>query len=75
VYGIIKILSSTNNGFDEAKEGKRPITVVEHSKAWSVFARSNAGIVVSKPNKGIDVCVRLFCVCVVLCVGSGLAMG
>jgi hypothetical protein len=24
---------------------------------------------------GMDVCVRLFCVCVVLCVGSGLATG
>jgi hypothetical protein len=24
---------------------------------------------------GTDICVRLFCVCVVLCVGSGLAMG
>jgi hypothetical protein len=26
-------------------------------------------------NDGMDVCVRLFCVCVVLCVGSGLATG
>jgi hypothetical protein len=25
--------------------------------------------------RGMDVCVRLFCVCVVLCVGSGLATG
>jgi hypothetical protein len=33
------------------------------SKAWTVFARSN-------PSRGVDVCVRLFCVCVVLCVGS-----
>jgi hypothetical protein len=23
----------------------------------------------------MDICVRLFCVCVVLCVGSGLATG
>jgi hypothetical protein len=35
----------------------------------------NTGIVVSNPTRGMDVCVRLFCVCVVLCVGSGLAMG
>jgi hypothetical protein len=27
------------------------------------------------PTKVTDVCVRLFCVCVVLCVGSGLATG
>jgi hypothetical protein len=25
--------------------------------------------------RGMDVCVRLFCVCVVLCVGNGLATG
>jgi hypothetical protein len=29
----------------------------------------------SNPTQGMDACVRLFCVCVVLCVGSGLAMG
>jgi hypothetical protein len=34
--------------------------------------RSEAGIVGSNPTQGTDVCVRLFCVCVVLCVGSGL---
>jgi hypothetical protein len=27
------------------------------------------------PTRGMDVCVRLFCVCVVLCVGSGLTTG
>jgi hypothetical protein len=27
----------------------------------------------SNPTQGMDVCVRLFCVCAVLCVGSGLA--
>jgi hypothetical protein len=36
---------------------------------------SNAGIVGSNPISGMYVCVRLFCVCAVLCVGSGLAMG
>jgi hypothetical protein len=45
------------------------------SKAWPVFARSNAGIVGSYPTQGMDVCVRLFCVCVALCVGSGLVTG
>jgi hypothetical protein len=42
------------------------------SKAWTVFARSNAEIVGSNSTRGMDVCVRLFCVCVVLCIGSGL---
>jgi hypothetical protein len=32
------------------------------SKAWTVFARSNTGIVGSNPTWGVDVCVRLFCV-------------
>jgi hypothetical protein len=41
------------------------------SKASTVFARSNAGIVGSNPTQGMDVCVH----CVVVCVGSGLAMG
>jgi hypothetical protein len=49
-----------------------PITVTVRCKAWSVFARSNTGIVVSNPTWGMDVCVRLFCVCVVLYAGSGL---
>jgi hypothetical protein len=44
-------------------------------KARTVFASSNTEIVDSKPLRGIDVCVRLSCVCVVLCVGSGLSMG
>jgi hypothetical protein len=29
----------------------------------------------SNANRGMDVCVRLLCVSVVLCVGSGLATG
>jgi hypothetical protein len=41
----------------------------------SSLARSNSGIVGSNPTEGMVVCVRLFCVCVVLCVGSGLATG
>jgi hypothetical protein len=32
------------------------------SKAWTVFGRSNPGIVNSNPTWGMDVCVRLFCV-------------
>jgi hypothetical protein len=52
-----------------------PITVAARSKAWTLFAPSNAGIVGSNPSQGVDVCVRLLCVYVVLCVGSGLATG
>jgi hypothetical protein len=33
----------------------------------AVFARLNTGIVGSNPARGMDVCLRLFCVCVVLC--------
>jgi hypothetical protein len=43
------------------------------SKAWTVVARSNSGVVSSNSARGMDVYVRLFCVCVVVCVGTGLA--
>jgi hypothetical protein len=29
-------------------------------------------VVGSNPTEGMDICLRLFCVCVVPCVGSGL---
>jgi hypothetical protein len=54
---------------------KLPITVSAESTAWTVFARSNAGIVGSNSTQGMDVCVHLFCVYVVLYVGIGLATG
>jgi hypothetical protein len=38
----------------------RPVTVAECSKAWTVFARSDAGTVSSNPTRGMDVCVCLF---------------
>jgi hypothetical protein len=41
----------------------RSITVAARSKAWTVFARSNIDIVGSNPTGGMDVCVRLFCLC------------
>jgi hypothetical protein len=44
------------------------------SKAWTVFAHLHAEIVVSNSTRGMDVCIRLFCVCV-LRVGSGLTAG
>jgi hypothetical protein len=46
-------------------------TVAARSKAWTVFARLNTGIVGSNPIRSMDVSVRLICV-LVLCVGSGL---
>jgi hypothetical protein len=52
-----------------------PIAVAARSKAWTVFARSNAGIVGSSPTQGMDVSLCLFCVCVVLRVSSSLATG
>ncbi|PNF20358.1 hypothetical protein B7P43_G12827 [Cryptotermes secundus] len=45
-----------------------PVTVAERSKACTVFARSEAGIVGSNPTQGMDVCVRLC-----LSTGRGLA--
>jgi hypothetical protein len=45
----------------------KPITVTARSKAWTVIARSNAGIMDSNPIRGMDVCVRLFCLCCPVC--------
>jgi hypothetical protein len=53
----------------------RPVTVAALSKARTAFARSNAGVVRSNHTQSMDVCVHLFCVCVVLCVGRGIAAG
>jgi hypothetical protein len=39
--------------------------------SYTVFA----GIMGSNPTRGMNVCVRLFYVYIVLCVGSGLATG
>jgi hypothetical protein len=55
--------------------GVMPITMATRSKAWNVFVRSNAGIMGSNPIRSMDVCVRLFCVFVVLCVGRVLVTG
>jgi hypothetical protein len=52
-----------------------PVTVDERSKACTVFARSEAGIVGSNPTQGMDVWCVCVCVCVFLCLctGRGLA--
>jgi hypothetical protein len=44
----------------------QPITETARSKAWTIFARLNNGIVGSNPTRGMDFCVGLFRVCVVL---------
>jgi hypothetical protein len=36
---------------------RRPITVAALSKVWTLFARSNTGIVGSSPTQGMDVCI------------------
>jgi hypothetical protein len=43
-----------------------PITSGPRSKARNVFTHSNTGVLDSNPIRGMDVSVRLFCVCVVL---------
>jgi hypothetical protein len=54
-----------------------PVTVAERSKTWTLFARSETGIVGSNPTQDMEclVCVCVYCVCVVLCLGRGLATG
>jgi hypothetical protein len=48
----------------------------ERPKARTVFTRSNTGVVGSNPHSRYGcLCVRLFGVCVVLCVGRGLVTG
>jgi hypothetical protein len=52
-----------------------PITVAARHKAWTVFVHPNTGIVDSNPTWGMDVCVRIFCVCAALCAGIGFETG
>jgi hypothetical protein len=58
-----------------AMDENPPITLAARSKASTVFARSNARIVGSNLTQGMDVCMRLFTVSVVLCIGSDLETG
>jgi hypothetical protein len=39
---------------------REPITVPARCRAWTLFVRLNTEIVVSKPTRGIDVCVRVY---------------
>jgi hypothetical protein len=45
-----------------------PITVAARTKTWTVFSRSEPGIVVSNLTQGMDVCARVKSVFVLLCV-------
>jgi hypothetical protein len=45
------------------------------SKAWPVFIHSSTAVMGWNPGRGMDVCFRLFYVCVILCVDKGLATG
>jgi hypothetical protein len=51
-----------------------PVPVAALSKARTVFDRSNSGIAGSNPTRGMDVCLRVFCV-MFSCVGRGVASG
>jgi hypothetical protein len=44
-------------------------------RGLGINLHSNSGIMGLNPTQGMDVCVCLFCVCVILCVGRGLATG
>jgi hypothetical protein len=44
-----------------------PMTAAVQSKAWTVFACSNIAVMGLNLTWGMDVSLRLFCVCVVLC--------
>jgi hypothetical protein len=51
-----------------------PVTVVERSIAWTVFARSDAWTVGWNPTQGMDVyCLCCVCIFLCLCTGRGLA--
>jgi hypothetical protein len=50
-----------------------PITVAALSTTWTVFASSNTVAMGSNPTLGMDVCVHLFYVRVVLCVGRSIS--
>jgi hypothetical protein len=67
-----KFIATLHHSVWESSRSQWPAA---RSKAWTVFAHSNIGIMGSNPTQSMDVCLRLFFVCVDLCVGSGLATG
>jgi hypothetical protein len=76
IVGIISVKSVEGNGAILGSRTNRwQIPVPARSRAWTIIARSNTGILGSNSTQGMDVSLRLFCVCVALCVGSSLATG
>jgi hypothetical protein len=69
-FDLKNVYLGPKGNFWNSNRNKGPITVAVRSEA-----RPNVGIVGSNPTQGMDACVRLFCVCVVLCLGSGRAAG
>jgi hypothetical protein len=53
---------------------KTPTILIEICGCFPQSFQADAGIVGSNPTRGVDVCVRLFSVCV-MCAGNGLATG
>jgi hypothetical protein len=64
---VVFLISIHNDIFNLINAIYSPLTVAARSKVWNVFDRLNTGIVGSNPARGMDVCLSLFCVCVVLC--------
>jgi hypothetical protein len=52
---VLQLLYSTIKYFKDTIILCRPVTVVEQSKACTIFGLSEAGIVGSNPTQGIDV--------------------
>jgi hypothetical protein len=53
--------------FYEFRKWSKPVTADAPSKEWNSFVSSNTVILGSNPTRGIYVCLRLFCIYVVLC--------
>jgi hypothetical protein len=68
-------LHRTTNVNQQIKERKF-VTVRSQFRPVTLFYadHSNTGVVGSNRISDINICMRLFCVCIVLCVGRGLAM-
>jgi hypothetical protein len=73
VYKLEPVFHHTNSEFRSVHTSPVTIKVVALSEEWTVFARYNTGVVISNLTRGMDVCLRLFCV--LSCADSGLTTG
>jgi hypothetical protein len=57
-FNILLLLCSAihNRKFEQL------IAVAARSKAWTIFAHSNTGVLDSTPTQGMDVCVHIYSV-------------